>query len=132
MSRRHNNEYGGRRFSQLPEDVQSQLLSYEVSVDLLINLPNSEVLDIFGRLNSYAVILNEQEKLNANHFGPFKLISDKLGRKYKEYWLNQKIFTSNEILRMYEVNLVSDLLICMKEGIISKKQIGKYYTLYEK
>jgi hypothetical protein len=90
----------------------------------LINLP----LDIFGRLNSYAVILNEQEKLNANHFGPFKILADKLGRKYNE-WTNQKIFTANEILRMAEVNI---LLICMKEGIKAKKQISKYYGLYEK
>jgi hypothetical protein len=132
ISRKHNSEYGGKRFSQLPEDVQSQLLSYEIAVDLLINLPNSEVLDIFGRLNSYAVILNEQEKLNANHFGPFKIVADKLGRKYNEYWTIQKIFTANEILRMAEVNLVADLIICMKEGIKAKRQISKFYGLYEK
>jgi hypothetical protein len=27
-----------------------------------INLPDAEILDIFARLNSYAVVLNEQEK----------------------------------------------------------------------
>src|SRR5271157_1193351 len=38
ISRLHHKEYGGLRFSQLPEAVQSDLISYEVSVDLLINL----------------------------------------------------------------------------------------------
>ena len=81
ISRRQNRDCGGRHFSQLPEDIQAQVLSYEISVDLLINLPDSEILNIFSRLNSYAVILNEQEKINATHFGEFKLLADEIGRK---------------------------------------------------
>ena len=76
VSTRQNPTHGGVLFSQLPEDIQGQVLAYEVSVDLLINLPDSEVLDIFSRLNSYAVVLNEQEKINANHFGPFKVLAE--------------------------------------------------------
>lgn len=68
ISRIQNSEYGGKRFSQLSEDAQSQVLAYEIAVDLLINLPDAEVLDIFSRLNSYAIVLNEQEKLNAQYF----------------------------------------------------------------
>jgi Protein of unknown function DUF262 len=125
VSRRQNPDFGGKRFSQLPEAVQAQILSYEVSVDLLINLPDAEVLDIFGRLNSYAVVLNEQERLNAENFGPFKVLADTVGRKYYDYWINQKILTPRNILRMAEVNLVADLLIAMREGIKSKKQIKR-------
>lgn len=131
VSKTQNPEHGGLRYSQLPEDVQAQVLAYEISVDLLINLPDSEVLDIFSRLNSYAVLLNEQEKINADHFGPFKVLADKIGHKYNEYWTTQGVLTSKSIMRMLEVNLVADLLIAMLEGIKSKKQIKKYYDLYE-
>jgi hypothetical protein len=131
VSRQQNREHGGLHFSQFDEDFQAQILSYEISVDLLINLPDAEVLDIFSRLNSYAIILNEQEKINANHFGPFKVLADEVGRKYLEYWKNQKILSPNNILRMAEVNLVADLLIAMMEGIKSKKQVKKYYDQYE-
>lgn len=131
VSKRQNSEHGGLNFSQFPEDVQAQILSYEVAVDLLINLPDSEVLDIFGRLNSYAIVLNEQERLNASHFGSFKILADDIGRKYYEYWTKQGVLTSRNILRMQEVNLVADLLIAMREGIKSKKQIKKYYDLFE-
>ncbi len=131
VSKRQNKEHGGRRFSQLPEEVQSQILSYELAVDLLINLPDSEVLDIFGRLNSYAIVLNEQERINATHFGSFKILADEIGRKYYEYWTTQGILSARDILRMQEVNLVADLLIAMTEGIKSKKQIRKYYDQYE-
>jgi len=131
VSKRQNPDHGGLHFSQLPEEVQANVLAYEVSVDLLINLPDPEVLDIFSRLNSYAVILNEQEKINADHFGPFKVLADEIGRRYYDYWSDQGILTDKQILRMQEVNLVADLLIAMLVGIKSKKQIKKYYDLFE-
>lgn len=131
IGRSQHPEYGGMRFSQLPEDAQSAFLSFEIAVDLLINLPDAEILDIFARLNSYAVVLNEQEKINASHFGPFKVLADKVGFDYNEYWTTQKILTPQQILRMQEVNLVADIMIAMIEGIKSKKQIKRYYGVYE-
>ncbi|TNC08446.1 DUF262 domain-containing protein [Methylobacterium terricola] len=131
VSKSHNKDYGGLLFSQLDEIMQSQILSYEISVDILINLSDSEVLDIFGRLNSYAIVLNEQEKLNASHFGPFKSLADEIARYYTEYWISQKIFTPNQVLRMNEVNITADLLIAMMEGIKAKRSISKYYEKYE-
>jgi Protein of unknown function DUF262 len=131
IARGQHPEYGGMRFSQLPEEVQAAVLSFEIAVDLLINLPDAEILDIFARLNSYAVILNEQEKINSSHFGPFKVLADKIGFDYNEYWTKQGILTSQQILRMQEVNLVADIVIAMVDGIKSKKQIKKFYALYE-
>lgn len=132
VSKLHNVEYGGTLFSQLPEDVQTQVLNYEVSVDLLINLPDAEILDIFGRLNSYAQVLNEQEKINGTHFSAFKTLADKIGYKYNEYWIRQNILVERSILRMQEISLVADILISMLVGIKSKKQVKKYYDIHEK
>lgn len=132
ISHQQNPMYGGLLFSQLPEDVQRQILGYEISVDLLINLPDPEILDIFSRLNAYAVVLNDQEKLNADHFGPFKVLADKIGHKYYAYWTDQRILIPKSIMRMQEVSLVADLLIAMIEGIKSKKQIRRFYDQYEK
>ncbi|WP_186375216.1 DUF262 domain-containing protein [Xanthomonas citri] len=131
VNKRQNPDFGGVLFSQLPEEVQAQILSYEISVDLLINLPDSEILDIFSRLNSYAVVLNEQEKINADHFGPFKVLADRIGHKYFDYWTKQGILSSKQVMRMLEVNLVADLIIAVLEGIKSKKQVKKFYDLYE-
>jgi hypothetical protein len=132
VSKRHNPEYGDILFSNLPTEVQAQILTYEVAVDLLINLPDSEVLDIFGRLNSYAVVLNEQEKIHSDHFSAFKILADSIGRKYNEYWTKQHIMSDRNVLRMQDANLVADLLIAMREGIRSKKRIKGYYDIYEK
>lgn len=135
ISKKHNEKYGGYYFSQLNNidpDIQSIILNYEISVDLLVNLPDREILDIFSRLNSYAVLLNEQEKINANHFSEFKILVDKLSHKYNDFWLDNKLLSHQNILRMGDITLVSDLVIAMCEGIQSKKQIKSFYGKYEK
>lgn len=135
ISRKHNEKFGGYYFSQLSNidpEIQSIILNYEISVDLLVNLPDREILDIFSRLNSYAIVLNEQEKINANHFSRFKILVDRLSHKHNEFWLENKLLTNQNILRMGDITLVSDLVIAICEGIQSKKQIKSYYAKYER
>jgi hypothetical protein len=135
ISPKHNSKFGGRYFSQLDEveaGTQETLLDYGLSVDLLTGTSDDEVLDIFSRLNSYAVTLNTQERINANHFGPFKLLADQLAHKYYDYWLNNGILTTVQVFRMGDVALVAELLIGMIEGIKSSKQLKYYYDHYEK
>ena len=134
INKRHNEEFGGYYFSQLDSvnpEIQAIILNYEISADLLVNLPDAEILDIFSRLNSYSVTLNEQERINANHFGPFKILADNISHKYNDFWLNNNIINSQNVLRMGDVTLVSDLLIAMCDGIQTKKQIKSYYSKYE-
>jgi hypothetical protein len=132
ISPKHNSELGGFYFSQLEENIQENILTYEISTDLLINMSNADVLDIFSRLNSYSVILNTQEKINASHFGAFKTLTERIGHKYYDFWKTNKILTDNQILRMGDVTIVADLLIAMLEGIKSNKQIKSFFDKYEK
>jgi hypothetical protein len=135
ISKRHNKLYGGLYYSQLNEidiDIQGQILNYEISVDLLVNMSDPDVLDVFSRLNSYSVTLNEQEKINANHFGPFKTLADRLAHSNNSFWVENKIISEQDVLRMVDVQMVADLLIGMVDGIKSKKQIKKYYEQFEK
>lgn len=135
ISKKHNEKFGGYYFSQLSNidsEIQSIILNYEIAVDLLVNLPDKEILDIFSRLNSYAVLLNEQEKINANHFSEFKILVDKLSHRHNEFWIDSKLLSHQNILRMGDITLVADLVIAMCEGIQSKKQIKPYYSKYEK
>lgn len=128
----HNKDYGDLYFSQLNDEQRMSLLSYELSTDLLINMSDPEVLDIFGRLNSHAVVLNDQEKINANHFGPFKQLADELAHDYFAYWIENKILSESNVMRMADVSLTADLLIAMCVGIRAKKQIKSYYSEFEK
>lgn len=135
ISKRHNSKYGGLYFSQLDqidEDIQAQVLNYEISVDLLVNMSDTDVLDVFSRLNSYSVTLNDQEKINANHFSSFKVLADKIAHKHNDFWSKNKIISEQNVLRMLDVQMSADLLISMIEGITTKKNIKKQYAIYEK
>lgn len=131
ISKVHNEEYGGMTYSELPEDVQSDFLKYEVSVDLLLDLSDRDVLDIFARLNTYSVSLNKQELLNAKYFGYFKQIVYKLAGDYYTFWIDNKIFSDRKIMRMAEAELVGDLLMTILDGIQSKKSVEKCYQRFD-
>ncbi len=131
IKRAHSEEYAGRGFSQLPENVKKDFLEYELAFDLLPNATDEEVLDIFARLNTYSVTLNQQEKLNATFFGAFKTTSYALAFEFNSFWLMNRIFTERRVVRMAEAELTSDLLIAMIEGIHSKKAIKKLYEKYD-
>jgi hypothetical protein len=127
ISKAHSADYGGKFYSELPEAVQTGILKYELSVDLLLDAPDKEVLDIFARLNSYAVKLNPQELRNATYFGEFKTLAYSLGLEYISFWTENRIFTDAQVLRMDEAELTSDLLVALLDGTKSRKAIEAYY-----
>lgn len=129
VSKTHNEEHAGKYFSQLDEDTQLDILKYEFAVDLLQDVPDTEVYDIFARLNTYSVTLNAQELRNAQYFGEFKTSVYRLANEFMTFWEKMAIFTDRQILRMAEVEFVSELLIAMSEGIKAKSKtyIDNYY-----
>lgn len=125
----HNEEHANKYFSQLDEEAQRDILNYEFSVDLLQDIPDNEVYEIFARLNTYAVTLNAQELRHARHFGDFRTCVYELAQEFVTFWETNRIFTSKSILRMAEAEYVSDLLIAMSEGIRAKEKriLDKFY-----
>lgn len=132
ISKTYNPDYGGLHFHELSEDMQKTFLSYRFSVDLLEGAGDTEVLDVFSRINSYTISLVPQEKLNAKYFGKFKQAVYKLGFDHYNFWLNNKIMTDLRIARMAEAELVSELVIAMLDGLQpGKKTIEAFYKKYD-
>jgi hypothetical protein len=93
--------------------------------------PDKEVLDIFARLNSYAVKLNPQELRHAKYFGEFRTLAYTLALEYVSFWTENRIFTDAQVLRMDEAELASDLLVALLDGIKSRKAIDAYYKKHD-
>src|SRR5258708_6603749 len=72
ISKTHNEDFGGCYFSGLDKDTQRDVLKYEFVVDLLQDMPDKDVHDVFARINTYACSLKNQELRNAKWFGDFK------------------------------------------------------------
>src|SRR6266404_5298685 len=123
------NEDHANSFSDLDEETQRDILKYEFSVDLLQDIPDKEVYEIFARLNTYATTLNAQELRHARKFGDFRTCVYALSDEFMTFWENNKVFTNRNILRMSEAEFVSELLMAMTEGIRSKlkRTIDKFY-----
>lgn len=131
IKRVHNQEYGEKYFSQLGEDAQSLILTYKFSVDTLIGVEDSEIMDIFARLNTYTTPLNKQELINAEFYGDFKQAVYSVSYKYNKFWIENKIFTEYQTMRMNEVELTTDLFIAFIDGIQSRKIVKNYYKKYD-
>ena len=119
ISRSLDDEYADKRLDALKE--------YSFNTEVLYGLSDSEVLEIFSRLNRYSVRLNNQELRNGKWFGRFKQLSYSLAHEHIEFWRKHRIFTENGIARMLEVELTSELLILGLSGLEEKKNSIEEY-----
>ena len=90
-----------------------------------------DLLDIFTRINTYTVRLNNQEDRNARYVGYFKQIAYSLGYRYVKYFLDAKVVTKSGVSRMAEAELASDLLISICDAVQTNKSIDGFYRKYE-
>ena len=132
--RSHNKELAGKPFKKLSDDIKARILDYQFSVHVLPpGIDDREVLQIFARMNSTGTKLNNQELRNAEFFGEFKTCMYELALKHLNRWRNWKIFTEDNISRMAEVELTSELAIFMLDEISAKKKsiIDNFYKNYD-
>ena len=128
----HNKEFSRLEFDELPDQTQKEFLSFPLSVNILEGTEDSDVLEIFSRLNSYSVPLNEQEKLNARYVGAFKKSMLDLSKEHLNYWKRHGILTPQPLARMKDVELTSELVAIMIYGLQNQKKIiGNMYKEFD-
>ena len=133
LRRTHNLTHGGSFFSGLDEDVQRDILKYEFVVDLLQDMPDNEVYDVFARINTYSEKLKDQEKRNAKYFGEFKSSVYSLSTEFVTFLETSKVFSPKKIIRMAEAEFISELLLAIEEGVRERKKeiLDSAYERYD-
>jgi hypothetical protein len=130
--RGHNENIGGKQFSDLSTREKESFFNYPFSVVILVAADDTDVFRTFERLNSNTLTLNAQEKLNAKFFGSFKQFVFKLGQSHLEFWRNTFILTDRKIVRMGEAELTSELVVAMLAGLQDKKKsLEGFYKRYD-
>lgn len=122
ISKAHNKEFGGSYFEDLAPATQGEILRYEFVVDLLEDMRDPDVYDVFARINTYTEKLKHQELRNAKWFGEFKSSVYSLATQVVTFFEAMKIFSSQQILRMSEAEFISELLLAIHDGIHEGKQ----------
>lgn len=130
---RHPDHRGKVRYSDLTRGQKTEFLQTALSVGYLIGAEDSDVIEIFGRINSIAKSLNPQEKRNAKFSGEFKQFSLAQAASRIAFWRATGVFTGNDIARMQEVQFISDLAINFLEGLsdFSAPRIDRYYRDFD-
>jgi hypothetical protein len=135
VKRSHNTEIAGKKFAELPEEIQRKILEYEFSVHVLSSdVDDREILQIFRRMNSSNYALNPQEIRNSQWFGEFKSSMYALAEEQLRRWREWRTFNIDDIARMQEVELTSEFAIMMIEKVIqgkSKAKLDKIYKAYD-
>lgn len=131
----HNEALGGKSFRQLDDKTRQSILDYKFSVQVLsAETADREILQIFARMNATGLKLNQQELRNAEFFGKFKTLAYQLATEQLERWHDWHIFNDDQIARMGEVELTSELMLLALDGVLGKNQktIDRYYDYFEK
>ncbi|MBI2837821.1 MAG: DUF262 domain-containing protein [Acidobacteria bacterium] len=88
-----------------------KIQTVEVSGDL------SDIVDLFVRINSTGKALTSSEKRHAKYFkSAFLRSADVLTRRFRAYFRKQQIVTKTQIIRMKDVELVSEILASISAG----------------
>lgn len=111
--------HAGKTFHELDDELQSQFLSYTVSVDVIRNATHAEILQMFRRMNAYTLPLNEPEKRHSSFQGRFKWFINKLSDSLNEFFVEFEVFTNRQIVRMSDAELLTDCVLAMERGVVS-------------
>ena len=106
-----------RTFNQLTPTEREKFLLTPLPVGFLLGADDSDVIDIFARINSVSKTLNAQEKRNAQFSGEFKQFILSESTERLGLWRNLSIFSANDIARMVEVQFMSDVVYNLINGL---------------
>jgi hypothetical protein len=125
------NEYGGMRFSDLPQEIQDDFWAYTVSVDVIRNADQASILQMFRRMNAFTLPLNAAEKRHSEFFGDFKDWTNRTLDRYGALLADWKVFTSRQIVRMGDAEFITDLVLATVEGLVSTSP-SKLTSIYKR
>jgi hypothetical protein len=116
-----NDYWNGQYFRDLDDEQKQAFWNYKIVVRGLSETNDAEIRDLFVRLNTNNIALNDQELRNSRYKGRFKQAAE----RFADNPLFQEIglFTARDIRRMLDVEFSSELLLLMVEGITNKKDL---------
>lgn len=127
-------EARGRSYSQLPVHLQEQFLDYGLDFDLFTQATDHEVREVFRRMNSFTVPLNQEEQRHATYQGEFKWFMRALTGDYADDFIDAGIFGSKAVVRMRDAKLLTEICSAYFSGITTtnKTALDRVYRDHDK
>jgi len=133
FSARHPEHSRRVKYSELTQAQRQTFLMAKLPVAYLIGADDSDVIEIFGRLNAVSKTLNAQEKRSAQYSGEFHQFCLREAVTRLPIWRSANIFTANDISRMIEVQFTAELSMALVQGMTdySAKRIDDAYKAWD-
>jgi hypothetical protein len=122
-------DVNGRTYSQLDEVFQHKFLSFSLSFDLFVAATDDQVVEVFRRMNSYTVPLNDEEKRHASYQGKFKWFVNRIATKFSTFFLEIGLYSEKQLVRMADTKLLTEVCDAFVNGIrtTNKKSLDDLY-----
>jgi hypothetical protein len=118
----------------MDSDQQEAFLSYPIAVEQLVNATDDDVLEVFSRLNSYTLPLNDQENRHAKYQGDFKWSVHETAKQWAVLWERYKVVSIRQRFRMLDDQLMAEMFGVVINGVTDGGQsnINKLYIRLDK
>ena len=124
-------EFAGLQYSTLTQEMKQAFLEFPIAVDQLMNAKDSEVLEVFARLNSYTVPLNPPELRHARYQGDFKWLVHRASQSRSDFWERFGVLSVHNRVRMEDDSLTAEMFGVLIEGVADGGQ-AKIDGLYKR
>jgi hypothetical protein len=111
--------FAKKYFSSLASEYRQRIYEYDIIVEELSGYSDSDINDMFVRMNKYVVKLSLQEIRHAKQKGKFRDFVEDLGRV--DVWRQERVFSPLQMRRMRAVEFAAELAILLIEGPQDKK-----------
>lgn len=122
-------EFRGLRYADLDDDLKDSFLSYKLTCEQLINADDEDVLEVFVRINSYAIPVSEAELRNARFDSNFSELVKETAKNSHELW-ELGVISERERVRMVDQSVISEAYAFLDRGVTdgSEADITRFYT----
>ena len=129
----YSENFQGLKFDDLTDEIKTQFLGYPLQVDLVLQASSDEILEMFRRMNSHTTPLNKQEQRHAEFNGEFKWFINRMADDYSKFFIEFKILTNKQVIRMADGELLTELVMLPIDGIVNRGQskMKKYYRQFD-
>lgn len=121
--------FKGKTYGELDIESQERFLSYRIPVVQLLNATDSDVLEVFARLNSYSVKVTPAELRHAEFSEPVKWVIYDATRKWSDLWSLYKIVGTRDSVRLKNTSVMAEMFMFLDNGVGDggEPSITKYY-----
>jgi hypothetical protein len=117
----------------LNEEDYRSFITYSLPVFLFTDATEADVREAFRRINSHTAVLNYEERRHSAYQGAMKWFVLSLSKEVQVFLTKWEVFPKQQLIRMADAKLVSEIVLTMKRGItlIKAKQLDELYESFD-